>query len=186
MPCKKAKALSLLKSGKAIRRRFKNGMFYIQLKFDPKTPIIHPSTNSLQKMKLKNMRFKVGKIRFDSTYLTKIRREAMRKHIWYKTLSTLERSILDLASKYIKKPKSPILIDILAKIVVKIKKAAKTPILRLIEQIGRPLAKKISQIAKKWGNKNAESWASNKIFQKYLTIIEINNIPGFRLSDTIY
>jgi len=181
MPCKPTKALSLLRLGKAIGKRSENGTFYIQLKFNPKSSIIRPSIGNLPKMKLK-----VSEVRFDSSYLIKIRKEAMRNNVWFKALSRLERNILDLVSKCIKKPKSPKLIDVLAKIVVKVKKACMSPIFRLVEQIGRPLAKRISQIAKRWGNKTADFWAKDEIFIKYLTIIEINNIPGFRLSDTLY
>jgi len=144
MPCKPAKAKNLLKSGKAIGRWTKNGRFYIQLKFDPKSPIIRPPANKSE-LKLKDIR---PKVRFDASYLAKIRKEAWRKKVWFKALSRLERSILDLASKCIDKPKSPLLIDILAKIVVKVKKALMSLVYRLMEQIGRPLAKKISQIAK--------------------------------------
>jgi len=182
MPCKPTKALSLLKSGKAVGRWTKDGKFYIQLKFDPKSPIIRPPASSLPKLKPRETK---PKMRFDSSYLMKIRREAKRNNVWYKALSRIERNILDLASKCVKMPKSPMLIDILAKIVVKVKKALMSPIFHLIGQIGRPLAKKISLIAKGWGNKNAESWINDEGFLKYLTIIDINNIPGFRLSDTL-
>ena len=182
MPCKPAKAMKLLKSGKATGRWTRNGTFYIQLKFDPKSPIIHPPANSLPNLKPKDMK---PKVRFDASYLAKIRKEAWRKKVWFKSLSRLERNILDLASKCVNKPKSPTLIDILAKIVVKIKKALMSPIFHLIEQVGRPLAKKISQIAKKWGNKTAELWVKDEGFLKYLTITDMNNIPGFRLNDTL-
>jgi len=181
MPCKPTKAKRLLKSGKAIGKWTKNGKFYIQLKFNPKSPIIRPSANK-SKIKQKDIK---PKIRFDASYLAKIRKEAWRKKVWFKALSRLERSILDLASKCVDKPKSPMLIDMLAKIVVKVKKAFMSPIFRLMEYIGKPLAKKISWIAKSWGNKTAESWVKDKGFLKYLTIIEINNIPGFRLSNAL-
>ena len=178
MPCKPTKAKRLLKSGKATGRLTKNGKFYIQLKFDPKSPIIHPPANKSE-LKSRNMK---PKVRFDASYLAKIRKEAWRKKVWFKSLSRLERNILDLASKCVNKPKSPTLIDILAKIVVKIKKALMSPIFHLIEQVGRPLAKKISKIAKGWGNKDADSWAKDERFIKYLTVIEMNNVPGFCLS----
>jgi len=48
MPCKPAKATSLLKSGKAVGKRTDNGAFYLHLKFNPMAPIIHPR-NSLIK-----------------------------------------------------------------------------------------------------------------------------------------
>jgi len=42
MPCKPSKALSLLKSGKAVVRWTEGGAFYLQLLFDPKSPVMHP------------------------------------------------------------------------------------------------------------------------------------------------
>ena len=179
MPCKPAKAMSLLKSGKAVGRWTRNGRFYIQLRFDPKSPIIRPLTNILPDLKRKDAK---SNVRFDSSYLARLRKEAWRRRVWFKSLSKVERGIIDLALKCIDKPKSPVLIDMLAKIVVKVKKALMSPIFRLVERIGRPLAKKISQIAKGWGNKAAESWAKDGKFMKYLTVIEMNSIPGFRLS----
>jgi len=42
MPCKPAKALSLLESGKAVGKWAEDGTFYLQLKFDPKSSIVRP------------------------------------------------------------------------------------------------------------------------------------------------
>lgn len=74
--------------------------------------------------------------------------------------------------KTIKRPKSPTLIMVLVNIVVKVKKAMMSPLRRLMEEVGRPLAKRISAVALRWGNKSAVEWAEDKDFIRYLTIIE--------------
>ena len=119
----------------------------------------------------------------DSDYLLRLRSEALRKRVWFRILSKVERGIINLTIKVAPKPRSLKLIKTLAKIIVKVKKALMSPIARLMEQIGRPLAKKLSRIAVGWGNKSAEKWAENRDFIKYLTITYMNNVPGFRLSD---
>jgi hypothetical protein len=177
MPCKPTKAVSLLSSGKAIGKWTKDGKFYIQLKFDPRSPVKKPQTKESPAKE----DTKPGLI-LDSSYFARIRKEAWRRKIWFKVLTKIERSLFDLAIKCVEQPRSPRLIDSLAKIIVKIKRALISPVYRLMEHVGRPLAKKISQIAQGWGRKNAKSWAGDKSFIRYLTIVEMNNIPGFRMS----
>ena len=48
MPCKISKALSLLKSSKAFVRWTGDGAFYLQLKFDPKSPVIRSSKDTME------------------------------------------------------------------------------------------------------------------------------------------
>ena len=81
--------------------------------------------------------------------------------------------------KVVDKPRSLRLIEVLARIIVKVKKAMMSPIKRLMEEIGRPLAKRISTIALRWGNKSAVKWAEDESFIRYLTIINVNNPSGF-------
>lgn len=120
-------------------------------------------------------------IEFNSVFFLKIRQEALRKRIWFRVLNRTERAILYLVPRCIEKPRSPQLIDILAKIIVKIRNALKSPIVELMNQVGRPLAKKLSRIAQKWGHKTADRWAIDEGFAKYLTIVSMYNIPGFRI-----
>lgn len=112
-----------------------------------------------------------------------LRLEALRRRVWFKALSNLERGLLDFVVRAVDKPKSQRLIEVLAKIVVKLKKALMNPLKRFIEEIGRPLAKKISMIALRWGNKSATEWAEDESFMRYLVIINVNNPPGFRLNE---
>jgi len=115
-----------------------------------------------------------------SRLILELRRRALRRGVWFKVLDRAERAILDLVPKCVDKPKSPRLIDAIAKIIVKLKAALASPIIRLRSQIGWPLAQKISRIAQKWGNKRAREWAEDKGFIQYLTIIKINDISIFR------
>lgn len=106
----------------------------------------------------------------------------MRRRIWFKALSSLERGLVDSVIKVIDRPRSPKLIEALARIIVKVKKAMISPLRRLMEQVGKPLARRISIVALRWGNRSAAKWAEDEGFIKYLTIMDINNISGFRLS----
>jgi len=124
-------------------------------------------------------------LRLDSRYLLRLKREAMWKRIWYKVLSNLERGLVDSIIKAIRRPRSPTLIMVLAKIVVKVKRALLSPLAQLMEVVGRPLAKRISMIAYKWGYERALEWSEDKGFIRYLVIIDVNNPPGFRLSEIL-
>ena len=115
-----------------------------------------------------------------SRFILELRRRALRRGVWFKVLDRAERAILDLAPKCVDRPKSPKLIDVIAKIIVKLKAVLASPIKKLRSQIGWPLAQKISQIAQKWGNKRAHEWAEDNGFIQYWTIIKINDITIFR------
>jgi len=121
----------------------------------------------------------------DSCYLARVRLEALRRHVWFKALSSLERGLVNFVIKVVDKPKSPKLIWALARIVIKVRRAMMSPMKRLVEQVGKPLAKKISAIALRWGNRSAVEWAEDEGFIRYLTIMDVNNIPGFRLSESL-
>ncbi|MEM2314469.1 MAG: hypothetical protein QXN40_06880 [Candidatus Bathyarchaeia archaeon] len=117
--------------------------------------------------------------------MARIRLEALRRRIWFKVLSNLERGLVDFVIKAVDSPRSPRLIEALARIIVKVKKAMMSPVKRLMGHIGRPLAERISAIALRWGNKGAAEWAEDEGFIRYLTIINMNSIPGFRLSEVL-
>jgi len=185
MPCKPTKAGELLEAGKAIKRWSWDGTFYVQLRFDHSPPTVHPPTASDGSNGSSNAGSRDGgsAVGVDSSYLAKLRERARRRNVWFGSLCKGERDIVDLTIRCVDRPRSPRLIDILAKIVVKIKRALMGPIFRLMERVGRPLAKKLSRIAKGWGNEAAGRWVEDVGFVRYLTIVDMNNILGFRLSD---
>jgi hypothetical protein len=107
-----------------------------------------------------------------------MRREALRKGVWFRVLDRAERAILTLVPRCMEKPRSAILVDMLAKIIVKIKSALKSQMADLISQVGRPLARKLSCIAQKWGHKTADKWVNDARFWGFLTIVYVNDVPG--------
>jgi hypothetical protein len=120
-------------------------------------------------------------VEFNSVFLLKMRREALRKRVWFKVLDGTERALLYLVPRCMETPKNPTLIDALAKIIVKIKNALKSRMANLVFQIGKPLAEKLSLAAQEWGNKTACKWAADEGFWKYLTIVNLNTSPGPRM-----
>ena len=118
---------------------------------------------------------------FDSSYLLEVRRKALRSRIWFKILDDAERAILSLVPRCVNRVKSPKLIDAVAKILVKIQEALKSPLERFKNQVAKPLAYRISAIARKWGNKHAKEWPENEGFVQYLAIVKFNDLLIFRV-----
>jgi hypothetical protein len=114
-------------------------------------------------------------VEFSSDFFLKLRRKALRRRVWFRVLNSTERALLYLVPRCMKTPKNAALIDVLAKIIVKIKDALKSPIAHLINQVGRPLALRLSRIAQEWGNKTAGEWATDERFWKYLTIANLGS-----------
>ena len=106
--------------------------------------------------------------------LTRIRLMAIRRGVWFKVLSRLERGLVDLSLKVVRRIRSKILARAICSIVKKLLKALQSELKLQMHQIGVPLAEKISQIAQKWGNKTAREWASDLGFIQYLTLMRVN------------
>lgn len=106
--------------------------------------------------------------------LLKLKLKAIRRGVWFKVLNRLERGLVDLSLKVVKKIRSICLAKALTSIVKKLLEALESRVRRQMRQIGISLAEKLSQIAQKWGNKTAREWVNNIGFVQYLTIMKIN------------
>ena len=116
-----------------------------------------------------------GKLsRLASDKLTRIRMMAIRRGVWFKVLSRLERGLIDLSLKVTDEIRSKILARAICLIVKKLFEAFESKVRLLMRKIGVPLAEKISHIGQKWGNKTAHEWASNLGFIQYLTLMKVN------------
>jgi len=100
--------------------------------------------------------------------LVKIKSRALRTRVWFRTLSKIERAIIDLTIKCVEKIRSQTLESALSGIVSKILDALENSLLSKIEKVGRQLAENLSNIAQKWGNQNACNWKRDKDFIIYL------------------
>jgi len=105
----------------------------------------------------------------------------MRRRVWFKVLNRVERIILDLTIKCVETVRSPKLTGIVATIIDKLANAVKSQLKRLMEDIGCPLARKLSQIAQNWGSVSATRWAEDHDFIQYLTVTCINTPAMFKL-----
>jgi len=106
--------------------------------------------------------------------LVSIRRVAMRKRVWFRVLDRCERAVVSLTIRCVERVRSVRLAMIVTAIVDKLKEAMKGRVERLMETVGSSLARKIGEIAVSWGNLEAEKWALDQGFIKYVTVMEMN------------
>jgi predicted ArsR family transcriptional regulator len=99
---------------------------------------------------------------------------ALRKGVWYRALTRVERACIDLVIKVVEKIRSFLLKKMVSSILKKLEQAMESQIRRLMREIGQDLVLKLSQIAKKWGNRSASRWTEDAGFVQFLTITRIN------------
>jgi len=107
--------------------------------------------------------------------LVMMRVRALRSGVWFKALSTVERSMVNLAIRVVEKDvKSSLLARLMGGIIDKLKEATESRFLHMVLEIGLPLARKFSGIAQGWGNKSASQWTDDPGFMRFLTILSTN------------
>lgn len=109
--------------------------------------------------------------------LLKLRLKAIRCGVWFRTLSRIERAIIDLTIKVVDRVRSFTLAKNLLSVVKKLKGAFENRLSHALEAVGFPLARKLGLFAQKWGNDLARNWMSDMSFAKFLAVMHINN-PG--------
>ena len=102
--------------------------------------------------------------------LAEAKKTALRCGVWFRSLSRVERGIIDLTVKYVDIIKSAKLAKVLTAIIVKLQATTESVVDKLVRTIGLPLAQKISSIAVSWGNRLASVWADDPIFARFLVI----------------
>jgi len=107
---------------------------------------------------------------FSAGKLSQLKKSALRRGTWFRTLSRIERGIIDLTVKYVDNIRSQKLAKIVTAIVEKLQTATESTIERLVRSVGIPLARKISSIAVNWGNISASKWAGDLAFARFLAL----------------
>jgi len=100
--------------------------------------------------------------------LARARRKALRQRCWYRALNNLERSIVDLTIRCTKQVRSRKLQRALGEILSKLCQVMKPDYLGVVTQIGRKLARDMSQLALSWGNTEAAAWRHDRALARYL------------------
>ena len=100
--------------------------------------------------------------------LSEVKKIALRRNVWFRSLSRVERGIIDLTVRYVDNVKSSKLAKVLTAIISKLESAMERTVDRLVRVMGLPLARKISEIAVSWGNQLASLWANDLSFARFL------------------
>jgi hypothetical protein len=100
--------------------------------------------------------------------LFEFKKIALRRGIWFRALSRIERGIVDLTMHYVDDIKSKKLAKVLTAIMEKIRQATENSVDRWVRTIGLLLAQNVSEIAVSWGNLSAAAWANDIGFARYL------------------
>jgi hypothetical protein len=117
----------------------------------------------------------------DKACLKKIKLKALRAGVWFKVLPRIDRGLFDLAIRVAIKIRSDTLKRSLTAIMNKLEIALGDGVSRTLSSVGSSLARKLSLIAQRWGNKSAEKWICELSFHRFLAVIYINDM---RFSDS--
>ena len=108
-------------------------------------------------------------------WLISLRRRALRRNVWFSTLSRLERGIMELTIRCVDQVKSVNLALDIGRIACRISKVCKSIFLKKVEKVGTGLAEKLVKIAVGWGYLDASNWRRDSAFIRYLGINALNN-----------
>jgi hypothetical protein len=111
---------------------------------------------------------------FTSSFLTEVRRKALRRGVWYGALDRVERGILSLAAQVVERVESVVLGVELVKIVSKLNEAMKNRFQRRLESYGLGRALKVVEQALAWGYAATRGWLSDPGLARFLTFLSLN------------
>lgn len=109
--------------------------------------------------------------------LRKLKLQAVRRGVWFRGLSRVDRALVNLTIKVVDGVRSFTLAKALLSVIKKLEDAFESRVLRILKEVGFPLARKLSLFAQKWGNNLAQNWMRDVSFAKFLAIMHINS-PG--------
>jgi len=105
----------------------------------------------------------------------RIKTRALRRRVWFKATSRLERGIVDLTIRCVERIRSPVLAGILSEIVRRILRALENGFLKRAEKIGAKIAERVCGFALAWGNNTASSWKHDPSFVRFLGVNAVNS-----------
>ncbi len=106
--------------------------------------------------------------------LVKLRSKAIRAGLWFRTLSRLDRVLIDLTIKTTNNVHSAFLASRLLLVAGKLEGLLESRLMRATREFGLTMANKLSLLAQKWGNKAAREWAGDEKFARYWAMTKLN------------
>ena len=107
--------------------------------------------------------------------IIKLKTRALRKGVWYRAISKLERACIDVVISVVERVRSRLLTKVLFSVFSKLEEALESRVQFLTREIGSKLVHELSQIAQKWGYKGAERWVNDVNFERYLAVTRMNS-----------
>jgi len=129
-----------------------------------------------KKVYLKNVSF----LMLRRERLLKLKLKAIRRRVWFRALSRIDRVLVDLTIRVVDVVHSSRLAEALFSVVKKLEDGLEGRVSRATKEVGFSLARKLSLLAQKWGNNLARNWMSDMSFAKFLAIMYINNSRVFK------
>ena len=121
-------------------------------------------------------------------FLSKLKQKSIRSNnSWYRVLSLDKRRFIDAVIQTVDRIRSSLLLKILTGFVEKLfcaiggVRGLMGNFAFEMQNFGYPLARRVSVIAAEWGNNLAADWSNDEGFIRYLTVIDMNNLPTFRI-----
>jgi len=105
----------------------------------------------------------------------KIKARALRRGVWFRALSRVERCIVDLTIRCVERVRSLVLARTILNIINKILKTLESGFLEKVNKVGSAIAEKVCRIALGWGNRNTSRWKHDSFFIMFLGINAVNS-----------
>ena len=111
--------------------------------------------------------------------LTRLRHRARRCGAWFRSLSQLDRGLVELTIRYVDTIRSTRLALAISRIVCKLLRALQSPFLRTAIMLGAQRVAQRSRLAVSWGYDAASTWVRDSGFMRFLGIAAMNDPPGW-------
>jgi hypothetical protein len=118
---------------------------------------------------------------FTREFLSNVRRQALRRRVWYSALDGLERGILSISAKIIDGVKSTLLNVQIVRIIAKLRDACKSGFVRHMERYGVERVRVVQEEAAKLGCSGAWALSRDLGFIRYLMFLDYNQPIGWRV-----
>ena len=103
--------------------------------------------------------------------LTALRQRALRRGIWFQTLTVEDRILANLIQRHVKIVKNATLATVIARIMGKLLLAIRNYFLNRLDAIGRPIATAFAMKAYSYGNKAALDWLRDVNYIRYMGLM---------------
>lgn len=107
--------------------------------------------------------------------LVQIKTRALRQRIWFKTLSRVERGIVDLTIKCVDTVRSSTLAGLISTIVSKMLRLLGGSFMKRAETAGHKIAGELCALGASWGNEACPTWKRDKRFIRFLGVNALNS-----------